>query len=158
MTLRLTSPGRSGSVWTMAEKLYILDGHSQMFRAYWARTPELTSPAGEPTKATYVFCTMLLKLINEQKPAYLAMAIDGPRDKLLRRQRYDHQSPYQFLLRLKMNLAAERLYGYNEAEALTKQIMELMSGTCQRELETILEQVGAQPRDWQRARGKSHTH
>jgi len=25
-------------------------------------------------------------------------------------------------------------------------------------LETILEQVGAQPRDWQRARGKSHTH
>ena len=34
-------------------------------------------------------------------------------------QRYDHQSPYQFLLRLKMNLAAERL---QQPDALVKQV------------------------------------
>ncbi len=36
-------------------------------------------------------------------------------------QRYDHQSPYQFLMRLKMNLAAERL---QKPGALVKQVSE----------------------------------
>ncbi|HWI55891.1 MAG TPA: AraC family transcriptional regulator [Bacillota bacterium] len=36
-------------------------------------------------------------------------------------RRYDHQSPYQFLLRLKMNFAAERL---QRPEALVKQVAE----------------------------------
>jgi AraC-like DNA-binding protein len=36
-------------------------------------------------------------------------------------QRYDHQSPYQFLLRLKMNLAAEWL---QPPDALVKQVAE----------------------------------
>jgi AraC-like DNA-binding protein len=36
-------------------------------------------------------------------------------------QRYDHQSPYQLLLRLKMNLAAERL---QQPDALVKQVSE----------------------------------
>jgi AraC-like DNA-binding protein len=36
-------------------------------------------------------------------------------------RRFDHQSPYQFLLRLKMNLAAERLH---EPTALVKQVAE----------------------------------
>jgi len=36
-------------------------------------------------------------------------------------RRYDHQSPYQFLLRLKMNLAAERL---QQPGALVKQVAE----------------------------------
>ena len=73
----------------MAETLYILDGHSQMFRAYYAQFPDLTSPTGEPTKATHVFCAMLLKFIADRRPAYLAMAVDGPAAKLKRRQRYD---------------------------------------------------------------------
>ena len=73
----------------MTEPLYILDGHSQIFRAYWAKAPDLTSPTGEPTRATYVFCSMLLKFIADRRPAYLAMAVDGPAEKLRRRQRYD---------------------------------------------------------------------
>ena len=72
----------------MAETLYILDGHSQIYRAYYAPFRDLTSPTGEPTRATYVFCQMLLKLIADKRPAYLAMAVDGPAEKLLRRKRY----------------------------------------------------------------------
>ena len=72
----------------MAKNLYIIDGHAQIFRAYFAPFRDLTSPAGEPTKATYVFCTMLLKLIAQAKPDYLAMAIDGPAKKLIRREMY----------------------------------------------------------------------
>ncbi|HUT01554.1 MAG TPA: DNA polymerase I [Phycisphaerae bacterium] len=73
----------------MGETLYLLDGHSQIFRAYYAPFRDLTSPTGEPTRATYVFCSMLLKLIADRRPKYLAMAVDGPKEKLLRRQRYD---------------------------------------------------------------------
>jgi len=72
----------------MAKTLYIIDGHSQIHRAYHAPFGDLTSPTGEPTRATYVFCTMLLKFIAQHKPDYLAMAVDGPREKLLRREIY----------------------------------------------------------------------
>ncbi|MCD6303608.1 MAG: DNA polymerase I, partial [Planctomycetes bacterium] len=72
----------------MSEKFYILDGHFLIYRAYYAPFRRLTSPSGEPTRATYVFCQMLLKLIAEHKPHYLAMAVDGPAEKLHRRRLY----------------------------------------------------------------------
>jgi DNA polymerase-1 len=65
-----------------------LDGHWQIFRAYYAAFRDLTSPAGEPTKATYVFTTMLLKLIADCRPDYLAVALDSPRADLERTQAY----------------------------------------------------------------------
>jgi len=70
----------------MTKTLYLIDGHSQMYRAYYAPFRDLTSPAGEPTRATYVFCTMLLRLLQERKPDYIAMAIDGPAEQLERRR------------------------------------------------------------------------
>ena len=72
----------------MNDPIYLLDGHSQIYRAYYAPFRDLTSPTGEPTRATYVFCSMLLKLIREKQPAYLAMAIDGPAEALNRRRDY----------------------------------------------------------------------
>ena len=72
----------------MPKTLYILDGHSQIYRAYYAPFRDLTSPTGEPTRATYVFCTMLLKFLADKQPDYLAMAIDGPAKDLLRREIY----------------------------------------------------------------------
>ncbi|KKK95008.1 hypothetical protein LCGC14_2677120, partial [marine sediment metagenome] len=72
----------------MAKTFYVIDGHWQIFRAYYARFGDLTSPAGEPTKATYVFTTMLLKLIGDRAPDYLAVALDGPREQLVRTELY----------------------------------------------------------------------
>jgi len=63
----------------MGDTLYILDGHSQIYRAYFAPFRDLTSPSGEPTRATYVFTSMLLKLLADKRPSHVAMAIDGPR-------------------------------------------------------------------------------
>jgi DNA polymerase-1 len=65
---------------------YIIDGHAQIYRAYFAPFRDLTSPTGEPTKATYVFLQRLLKLIEERKPDYLAMTIDGSDEELERRE------------------------------------------------------------------------
>ncbi|MBI5724915.1 MAG: DNA polymerase I [Planctomycetes bacterium] len=72
----------------MAKTFYIIDGHSQIYRAYYAPFRDLTSPAGEPTRATHVFCQMLLNFIRSRRPDYLAMAVDGPAEKLIRRRDY----------------------------------------------------------------------
>src|SRR5471030_2050201 len=63
--------------------LYLIDGSSQMYRAYHApiRTAEgglLRNAEGRPTNAVYIFVTMLRKLLNEQKPAYIAASFDLP--------------------------------------------------------------------------------
>jgi DNA polymerase-1 len=60
-----------------SKSFYIIDGHAQIFRAYFAPFRDLTSTTGEPTKATYVFTQMLFNLLEQRKPDYLAMVIDG---------------------------------------------------------------------------------
>jgi DNA polymerase-1 len=63
--------------------LYLIDGSSQMYRAYHApvRTSEgglLRNAQGTPTNAVYIFVTMLRKLLNEHKPEYIAASFDLP--------------------------------------------------------------------------------
>lgn len=65
----------------MSKSFYIIDGHAHIYRAYFAPFRELTGPNGEPTKATYVFLQMLLGLIEQRKPDYLAMVIDAAGDR-----------------------------------------------------------------------------
>src|ERR1700722_3182798 len=65
---------------------YIIDGHAQIYRAYFAPFRDLSSPTGEQTKETYVFLQRLLNLIETRKPDYLAMVIDSGDEKLERKQ------------------------------------------------------------------------
>jgi DNA polymerase I len=60
-------------------RLYLIDGSSQMYRAYHA-IRGLTGPDGNSTNAVYGFVTMLRKLINDHQPQYLAASFDlaGP--------------------------------------------------------------------------------
>ena len=51
--------------------LFLIDGSSQMYRAYHAfRGRGLSNQEGQTTHAVYVFVTMLRKLIADHKPAY----------------------------------------------------------------------------------------
>src|SRR4051812_13773487 len=68
--------------------LFLIDGSSQMYRAYHAfRGKGLSNQEGQTTHAVYVFVTMLRKLIADHKPAYIAASFDlkGPtfRDQLV---------------------------------------------------------------------------
>ena len=63
--------------------LYLIDGSSQMYRAYHApiRTAEgtlLRNAMGIPTNAVYIFVTMLRKLMKEQHPEFIAASFDLP--------------------------------------------------------------------------------
>ncbi len=59
--------------------LFLIDGSSQMYRAYHA-IRGLTGPDGKSTNAVYGFTTMLRKLIADQKPQFIAASFDlaGP--------------------------------------------------------------------------------
>jgi DNA polymerase-1 len=57
--------------------LYLIDGSSQMYRAYHAfRGRGLSNQTGQTTHAVYVFVTMLRKLIKEHQPPYMAASFD----------------------------------------------------------------------------------
>ena len=74
----LTSPPAIHKVAAMAKTLYIIDGHAHIYAAYYApMRQQLTSPAGEPTKATYIFTAAVLGLIQRHKPDMLAVALDS---------------------------------------------------------------------------------
>jgi DNA polymerase-1 len=60
-----------------AKRLYLIDGSSYVYRAFFA-LPPLTSPSGQPTNAAYGFTTMLLKLLAEAEPEHLAVVFDAP--------------------------------------------------------------------------------
>ena len=65
----------------MRSTLFLIDGSSQMYRAYHAfRGRGLSNQEGHTTHAVYVFVTMLRKLIQDHAPAYMAASFDlaGP--------------------------------------------------------------------------------
>ena len=67
---------------------YIIDGHAQIYRAYFAPFRDLTGPTGEPTKATYVFTQMLMQLVEMRRPDYLCMVIDSGDEAVFRKEFY----------------------------------------------------------------------
>lgn len=59
-------------------KMVIIDGNSLLYRAFYA-LPPLQNRRGEHTNAVYGFLNMLLRLLDEKKPAYVAVAFDPPK-------------------------------------------------------------------------------
>ncbi len=61
--------------------LLIIDGHSLAFRAFYALNPaNFRTPDGQHTNAVHGFISMLLNLLEGEKPTHLAVAFDisGP--------------------------------------------------------------------------------
>ena len=57
------------------EKLVLIDGNSLLNRAYYA-TPVFTTKDGLPTNGIFGFIKLLLKIISDKKPTYMAVAFD----------------------------------------------------------------------------------
>ncbi|WP_018921700.1 DNA polymerase I [Salsuginibacillus kocurii] len=58
------------------KKLVLVDGNSVAFRAFHA-LPLLTNDKGVYTNAVYGFTTMLLKVLEEEKPSHMLVAFDA---------------------------------------------------------------------------------
>lgn len=68
-------------------KLYLLDGSSYIYRAYYG-VRELATTGGMPVNAVFGFTRMLLSLLQENRPDYLAVIFDPPREETFRRDIY----------------------------------------------------------------------
>jgi len=60
--------------------LYLIDGHALAYRAYFALSAaggdRFRTTSGEPTAGTFGFCSVLISLLEKERPDYLAVAFD----------------------------------------------------------------------------------
>lgn len=62
------------------ERLLLVDGNSNLYRAFYALKAPLTAPDGTPTGAVYGFLRIFHKLLRELAPTHLAVAFDVSRE------------------------------------------------------------------------------
>ena len=56
--------------------LYLIDGSAYIYRAYHA-IQQLANSSGLPTNAVFGFTRMLLRLMEDRSPEYVAMVFDA---------------------------------------------------------------------------------
>lgn len=59
-------------------KLFLIDGHAYIHRAYHALPLTLTTSSGLVVNAVYGFTRMLLKIVEKEHPDYVAVCVDSP--------------------------------------------------------------------------------
>jgi DNA polymerase-1 len=57
-------------------KLVLIDGHALVYRAYFALPSTMATSSGELTNAVFGFASMLLNVLRDEKPDYLAVTFD----------------------------------------------------------------------------------
>lgn len=84
------------------KKIYLIDGTSNLFRAFYA-IRRLTGPGGVPTNATFGFTQMVRKFLQKERPQHVAVAFDRPepthRHELFIRYKANRQAPPEDLIR-----------------------------------------------------------
>ena len=65
----------------MPDTLYLIDGHALAYRTYYAltggsSTSRWVTSSGEPTAGIFGFASVLLRILEEERPDYLAVAFD----------------------------------------------------------------------------------
>lgn len=70
----------------VSEKIVLIDGHSILNRAFYG-LPDLTNSEGLHTNAVYGFLNIMFKILEEEKPEYLAVAFDRS-EPTFRHERY----------------------------------------------------------------------
>lgn len=79
---------------TISRRLFLLDGSSLAFRAFFALPETISTREGLPTNALYGFSQMLLKLVDRFRPAALVVAWDA-REKTFRHDEYEEYKAHR---------------------------------------------------------------
>lgn len=73
------------------ERVFLIDSMSHIFRAFFAplqnRAAPLATSSGQVTQAVYIFANMLLKLLREEQPDYIACVFES-REKTFRHETF----------------------------------------------------------------------
>jgi DNA polymerase-1 len=74
----------------MSKKFVIIDAMALAYKAYFAFIGRpLATSKGEPTSAVYGFVNQLIRILETQKPDYIAVAFDS-KEKTFRHERYEN--------------------------------------------------------------------
>jgi DNA polymerase-1 len=73
---------------TDRQRLYLIDGYSNIFRAFYA-IRGLSNSKGFPTNAIYGFINMLRKLLREEAPELVGVAFDVSDETVLRKEKFE---------------------------------------------------------------------
>src|SRR6476619_2031649 len=117
------------------ERVFLIDSMSHIFRAFYApmanRVAPLATSSGQVTQAVYIFTNMLLKLLREEQPDYIA-AIFESREKTFRHETFagykanrvampddlSKQMPYIFRLCEVLNIPVINFPGYEADDVI----------------------------------------
>src|SRR5215470_2939347 len=117
------------------ERVFLIDSMSHIFRAFYApmqnRAAPLATSQGQVTQAVYIFTNMLLKLLREEQPDYIA-AIFESREKTFRHETFadykknrlempedlSSQMPYIFRLCDVLNIEVINSPGYEADDVI----------------------------------------
>lgn len=101
-----------------AKTVYLIDGSSFLYRAYYAMKP-LHTKQGEPVQAVYGFIRMIKKLINQFNPTLMAVVWDAPgktaRHELFSAYKATRQAPPSDIFEQKA-----RIRSFNKSIGLTE--------------------------------------
>ena len=84
-------PATAGDV-ELRKRIFLLDGHSLSYRAFFALPTSLATTSGQITNAVYGFTSMLIKLLAEDKPDLIAVAFDKGRPTVRLEQYADYKA------------------------------------------------------------------
>jgi DNA polymerase I len=71
------APALAASPSAHRDRLLLLDGHSLAYRAFFALPPEnFSTTTGQPTNAVFGFTSMLINVLADEQPTYVAVAFD----------------------------------------------------------------------------------
>lgn len=117
------------------ERVFLIDSMSHIFRAFFAplqnRAAPLATTQGQVTQAVYIFANMLLKLLREEKPDYIAAVFES-REKTFRHETFadykknrlempedlSSQMPYIFRLCDVLNIEVINSPGYEADDVI----------------------------------------
>jgi DNA polymerase I len=129
------------------KRLFLLDGHSLSYRAFFALPETLATSTGQVTNAVYGFTSMLIKLLAEERPDYIAVAFDlgTPKARLERYAEYKagrRETPDEFRQQLGLILEVVEtlqipLVHHEEQEA-DDLIATLAVRACQQGIEAVI--------------------
>jgi DNA polymerase-1 len=124
-------------------KLILIDGHSLAYRAFHALPQDLRTSSGELTNATYGFTSMLLGVLEDETPDYIAVTFDKGRT--FRHEYYKEYKAHRAKTPEEMTIQMERIRQIVDAFGIP--IFELEGFEADDLLGTLAAQAGEQDVD-----------
>jgi DNA polymerase I len=105
------------------KRVFLLDAMSFIYRAYHAAARQpitMSTRAGFPTGATYIFCRMLKKLIDEHKPEHMVAICDAPGETIRDREFAEYKANRKGETPLELVKQFPKIFAAIEAHGIPK--------------------------------------